>query len=191
MILISSCDKSNPVNTGNTNEIIPLKVGNAWVNTNSYYGSNGLVYTKSIDSIWVSNDTIIEGQSYFVLCSQIKDSNGTPYPQINTYLARNTSSGYSERYMDVNIETANYHYPNAFRDSTIVSWSQTVTVPAGTFNCIVYKFAAGIFILNNVSSIVYGYVYICPNIGIIKKEFVNTHEGQSGYRFVLSRVFLK
>jgi len=76
IIFISSCEKSNPVSNGSTNEIIPLKVGNAWTSTFSDYDSNGVITTAYIDSVWVAKDTIVDDQNYFLMFRQSENAVG-------------------------------------------------------------------------------------------------------------------
>ena len=185
---IPSCDKSNPVNNGNATVLVPLKAGNSWVNVSWRYDSTGAVTSTSIDSLWVSRDTVIDGEDYFVISDGIENSNGTIYPDITNYIARNTISGYEETFNDLKL--ANYDYPFSVRDSSVISQNESVTVPAGTYNCIVYKYAAGFFLVGTKYQPFYGNTYICPNIGIIKQESTIPGSKYPNYRSVLTRVIL-
>jgi hypothetical protein len=188
MFLISSCDKSNPVSYDSSIGIIPLKVGNTWVMTFSYCNSNGVVTETGIDSAWVSDDTVISGQHYFLVSDQQKDSAGIPITQIISYLARNSPSGYSLR-LD-STEQILYDYPYRIGDTSIVASNEVVTVPTGTYYCVVYQFRAGTYEINGVTHYIIGKHYICPNIGMIKTEALNPQNGYLLYRFVLTRVIL-
>jgi hypothetical protein len=189
IIFISSCEKSNPVSNGSTNEIIPLKVGNAWTSTFSDYDSNGVITTAYIDSVWVAKDTIVDDQNYFLMFRQSENAVGPPYPQTSSYLARNTPSGYNEREVRFNLEGMAYNYPYHINDSTIVATNEAITVPAGTYNCIVYKFPAAEVLVDTVYQVAYGKSYICPNIGIVKQEFWYP-QNRLIYRSVLTHVIL-
>ena len=182
------CDKSNPVSSGSSSVLVPLKTGNSWVNWRWDYDSTGIVTTITIDSLWVAGDTVVDGQNYFILSDQNMNSNGTLYPHITTYLARNTMSGYEEKYD--NLDLYNYNYPYKVGDSTVVISNEIVTVPAGTYNCIVYKFIAGSLLVGTKYQAFYGKAYICPNVGIIKREATIPGNRYPIYSSFLNRVNL-
>ena len=185
---IPSCDKSNPVSYDSSIGIIPLTVGNTWVMTFSYCDSNGVVTETGIDSAWVSEDTVISGQRYFLVSDQQKNSVGIPVTQIVSYLARNSSSGYSLRFGSN--EQILYDYPSHIGDTSIVASNEVVTVPTGTYHCIVYQIRAGTYEINGVNHYIIGKHYICPNIGMIKAEVLNPQNGYLLSRFILTRVVL-
>ena len=65
-LLTFTCNKNNdnPVTGGPESVLIPLKTGNTWVWQISNIDTSGIT---AIDSMWVSQDTIIKGQQYFLL----------------------------------------------------------------------------------------------------------------------------
>ena len=190
IIVISSCETGNPVGNGGVDEIIPLRVGNTWVNSLTHYDSNGVVAAASVESAWVSQDTIVDGQEYFLISSAFEDSTGAPYPERSYYLARNTPLGYNERDLTLHVESRVYGYPIQIKDPMVVKGNEAVTVPAGTFNCIVYKFVAGLYRTDSVYQILYGQAYVCPNVGIIKKEFLYP-KNDLNFRSIATRIILK
>ena len=147
---IPSCDKNNPVNNGSSSVLVPLKTGNSWVKVSWHYDSTGAVTSTGIDSLWVSGDTVIDGQTYSVIVDGFEDSNGTLYLNPFNHIARNTASGYEEKYDGLDLW--NFDYPFSIRDSTVISPNETVTVPAGTYNCIVYKYIAGFLLVGTSTS---------------------------------------
>ena len=178
------CEESNPTNNGATNELIPLKLGNSWVNIVSVFDSNMVVTRTSVDSLWVSGDTTLNGEKYFMISIKSRDSGGILYLQHDVYLARNTLLGYEQ--LRGGFITASYRYPVMYGDSMVISREERVTVPAGTYNCIVYKFVGGETFVDSTYQTVYGKRYICPNIGIVKEEF-SFPRSNYGYSSVLSR----
>ena len=185
---IPSCDKNNPVDNGSPSVLVPLKSGNSWVNVSWHYDSTGVVTSTSIDSLWVSGDSVVEGENYFVISDGIENSNGGLYPNIFFRIARNTASGYEEQFNG--LELSKYDFPIGIKDSTVVSFNESVTVPAGTYNCIVYKYFAGMFLVGTKYQPFYGKTYICPNIGIIKQESTIPGNKYPNYSSVLTRVIL-
>jgi hypothetical protein len=183
--LFLGCDKSNPVGNGGTNELIPLKLGNSWINVVSDYDSNRVITRIRVDSVWVSKDSTLNGEKYFVISKKSGDSGGTLYLQSSICLARNTPFGYEQIYSEYSKTT--YRYPIIDSDSMVISTNEIVTVPAGTFNCIVYKFIAGLINTDTEPQILYGKIYICPNVGIIKEELTIPRNNYGGYSSVLSR----
>ena len=187
-LLICSCQQSNPVGSTGSTELVPLKVGNAWVYSKTYYDSLGLVRAAATESVSVSKDTVLNGQSYFFISRQVLDSAGTPYPYKQIYFAKNTPTGYWERDPVLKLDTKIYDYPYYYGDSTVVRANETITVSSGTYNCIVYSYAAGAVRVDSTYQIVYGNSYVCPNVGIVQKEYLHYQNGL-GFRSILIRAY--
>ncbi len=185
--LISSCDESNPINENNPIEVVPLRVGNSWVNTYSKYDSNGTVTSTGVESVWVSGDTLISGTRYSIVSSQEKESNGIICP-ISIYFAKSSTAGYTEKYTTGGDFT--YDYPPRAGDSTILGTNELVKVAAGTYNCVVYKFPAGISRTDSGDVLLYGRTYIYPSIGIIKKELEVPPNNNLFYMYTLDHMSL-
>ena len=164
-----NCNKSNPVgNNDPSSEIIPLKVGNTWVWQITNYDTSGTISSTTSDSLWVSQDTVLNGQKYFLLWEQQKNSDGTINQSASNYFARNIQSGYSRR--DGNQETVLYNYPYQNGDTTVIASNVSVTVPTGTYNCLEYHIPVGSYFANGHLQTLMANFYICPNIGIVKKQ---------------------
>jgi len=169
-----NCNKSNPVaNNYASGEIIPLKVGNTWVWQISNYDTSGAISSTTFDSVWVSQDTIVDGQKFFLLWEQYKQSDGTISQLASSFFARNLSSGFSRR--DGSQETVIYNYPYKNGDSTVIGSNVSITLTSGTtYICIVYQTPAGSYFANGRLQTLFEKSYICPNIGIVKKEIANS-----------------
>jgi hypothetical protein len=183
------CNKNNPITGNEPFELIPLKVGNTWIGTDTRYDSNGVVRSTAVKSIWVSADTILNGKKYFSLYYKGEQSVGVPDSTLYAF-ARNSDAGYSEKRRSNFDEELIYGYPYSGRDSDIVSTSEAVTVPAGKFYCVVYKYPAGIYHTDSLDYIYYEHAYICPTIGIIKIELHDPMTDAMQYLYVLNRVIL-
>jgi len=158
IFIISNCsEENNPVGNNFTNNIIPLTVGNSWNYRSILYDTSGnIIFVSEITRI-INGDTLIGNTtwSYFV-----KDAN---------YFA-NLSDGhyiYDQYSSDSNKISLVYKYP-CKKNDTYSFWEVSncdtqITVPAGTFNCILFKCR-----MQTGDSFSYYDVYIKPGIGIVK-----------------------
>jgi hypothetical protein len=174
VMTIANCNKSNPIATNASGELIPLKVGNMWVWQISNYDNTGKVIGTAIDSSWVSQDTIVNGAKYFQVWEQYKHLDGTVDQVQNYYLSRNSTSGFSR--MDGNQEHVLYNYPFQNGDPTIISSSVLVAVPAGTYDCIEYQTAEGSYVIDGQVKTLYGKSYISSSVGLVKHELLLTRQ---------------
>lgn len=143
--------------------IMPLAVGNMWVYSVSYQDT--LHFYHYEDTILITRDTVIGGESWYV------DQRGYHYANRSDglYLLNNGQPVLALKF-PANI---NDSFPSPFvipgppyepiRNLVVQSTSQSVTVPKGTYTCIVYRtpddpaFPAG-----------YADYRYCPNVGLIQ-----------------------
>ena len=178
-ISLTGCEKSGTVDHGSevTNSpIMPLAVGNVWrlKCTQTLPDTTRIVY----DSIYILNDTIVQDQRTFRV--DLAEGAG-PY---QSFLFIRPNGLYSLSVNDSIQFTLRFKCPAETGDQydswggrmTVLSTSDTVQVPAGTFIC--YHYISG-YAPNYFSDYWYA-----PNIGFVKEEdhmFLSTME-LIGYR---------
>ena len=138
---MNSCKQPTEVNA-EPDVIIPLKIGNLWVEKITIYDSLGNTMSTMIDTQKVINDTVIGNEKWY--------SYGTKY-----ILFTNKPDGYYMRYInayDTSYSiTILWKYPAMVNESynvqtgnfVVKSLNDNVTVPAGNFNCLQYRFFYG------------------------------------------------
>jgi hypothetical protein len=149
LLFFFSCQKENEIDPKLTVKHLPLKIGNYWIYQQYEVDTFGNeTNTKYIDSVIINNETIINGNQYYIFESNIGNGN---YRTLDTL---RDSCGYI-----VNLKGFVLFAENNFTDTIarrevidtyhadtllIVTYqmektSNTITVPAGTFRVLNYK----------------------------------------------------
>jgi hypothetical protein len=141
-----------------SNELIPLKVGNLWIYKSEKLDEEGNSANSSYSYMSILADTTIDGVKYSLRNGNSRGDfcmNGTD--GFNIYL-RGQSPVLDLKYPVKLNET----FLRRNHDTTFVtSMDEKVEVPAGKYTCIKYETLSG------GSKLIY---HVCPNVGIIKIE---------------------
>ncbi len=139
-VFTDSCKQTTEVTAGH-GVIIPLKVGNTWVEKYTFYDTLGNSTNNYIDSLKVTSDTVIENERWYSYTNFTYNG-----------LFTNRPGGYYMRYRNaydtsyttilfwkypVN-QNEIYYVQNA--GTFVKSINDNVTTAAGSFNCIQYRF---------------------------------------------------
>ena len=163
ILLLNCC--GNPTEPSKIERILPLNKGNIWIYQKYFIDSKDSLLDYGIDTIKVLSDTIVDDTRF----SYIK------------YFSRIFSLGYINdslfSYVDPNYKLKHYliyTYPcnvgdlylSDFGLCNVENIDTTITVLAGKFKCIKYKFHA-----TNERGVGFeDYHYCSPGVGIIKIE---------------------
>ena len=164
---------SSPVT--NVDVIIPLAVGNQWVTHTASWDSSGRPNVTLVDTARIVRDTTVQFERWFV------DKTGS--------CVTNRPTGYwvlSNSVPDLFLK-----YPVSLNDSyvygndsvQVVSMDTSITVPAGTFNCVGYK------MIYSIQGIAYQMLLASLNKGMIRREIVARTPG--GREYLESRADLQ
>ena len=154
--ILSGCTKSNPAGPSPSNsEIVPLTMGNAWTYRSIIYSPADSVLGDGPLSILVNRDTTISGIHLFSFWGWAAEGDSG----LTTY-----TDGHFTLYLKYPIDKGATYYASGWGFTVLVSTiDTTITVPAGSFNCIDYQFYAQ------------GYLdaeyFACPRVGVVKEVF--------------------
>ena len=137
LFTLSSCRKSNPVNSSSGQQMWPLQVGNTWVMRWDRLDTSGNVLSSGYDTTLVTGDTLISGNTWYHVS----------WGGISTDLMINKSDGvynmsngtaqptwkYPAKVGDQYVLLAGSHYMN------IQSTDTSLTVPEGIYSCYEYR----------------------------------------------------
>lgn len=150
ILLMSSCKKDEPA-TPNDSEAspmyVPMNIGDYWIYENFQVDTLGNDSSlNKFDSVYISNDTLIDGLTYFVfkgthypmhqnansILQIVRESDGDLLNTSGTKLFSSTNSNdtLDARYQISNSDTL-YYWFNKMALQTV-----QVTVPEGTYNCL-------------------------------------------------------
>ncbi len=130
------------IETESIEDYSQLEVGNYWVY--DWYeidGTSGEATYRSSDSLYIRTDTLINGRQYFIKSGTFL---GTPNYSVIQFDSANALYSYPDRMIftldsalktTVDIPSTS---PIAIGEYGLLSESETVQVPAGTFNCLNY-----------------------------------------------------
>jgi len=169
IVLLNCC--GNPTEPSKIERILPLNKGNIWIYQNYFIDSKDSLLDYGIDTIEVLSDTIVDDIRF----SYIK------------YFSRIFSIGYINdslfSYVDPNYNLKHYliytypckagdFYLSNFGICKVENIDTTISVQAGKFRCIKYKFYARMGAGNGFDD----YHYCSPGVGLIKIEhFENSY----------------
>jgi hypothetical protein len=149
--------------------LMPLAVGNKWIHTLFSYDTSGVLQHEWQDSIYISRDTLIDGERWY-----IRPVNR----DLGAYTNRETGLWYRLLGPTITMEPQLVHkYPARIGDSypfagsdvqeTVISLSQTVTTPAGSFSCLVYQ------VLDSTWMASKRLYFMAPGVGPVRYEQYN------------------
>ncbi len=159
-------DDDDPTGPNQGGEIYPMAIGNTWTYEVVDFDTSGI--EESRDTIWttVVRDTVIEGETWYVTES-LDDEDG-----IHLSYCTSRSDGF---WADWPEEQLYYKYPANVGDRYMVdedtvvveSLSESVTVPAGQFNCVRYNVRDNMFPLSTNS-------WLSPEVGLVSDRGLST-----------------
>lgn len=177
--LVQSCSDINnsPVDEI-TKDIIPLAVGNTWSYHTSLYDTAGNVFKELNSSREITGDTLIDNITWY-------------YYETNAWFCSIFKDGYHiyDPYRTDSLRNLlNYKYPCAAGDKysyyyEVAKIDTQITVPAGTFNCIMYT-------LRMQTPMDFAYIdfFIKPGVGYIKTIEYSFTENRSLYVYDISEL---
>lgn len=150
--------------------IMPLKVGNQWTFSATFYDSNGVALNGSgLTTISIIRDTTITGEKWYLL-GVFGIASGS--------LLANRSDGLWEIDPGSSSPYLIFKFPASAGDTystsslggkiVVGSISSSITVPQGAYSC--YEYKLYLQPSNQLNSV----VYFAPNAGIIKQDSYNT-----------------
>ncbi len=151
LAMFSGCTKSNPTGPSSSqSDIVPLAMMNTWTYRSIMYSPTDSVLGDAPLSIVVNRDTTISGVhlfSFWGWCAA-GDSGLTVY-----------ANGYFTLYLKYPVNQGATYY--AWGYPVLVStMDTTLSVPAGSFHCLHYK-----FYYQNYLNAEY---FACPGVGVVK-----------------------
>ena len=163
--VLCGCDDDDEVtNPPAAKSLWPLKVGNEWTYENQVLDPAGAVLQYDTTVFQVAKDTVVEGATWYILTlNGARDSEVLP--------CRSRSDGVWA--WDGASAFLFWKYPAAVGDSWIIltdtaaieAVGESVTVPAGTFTCVNYKWTG-----SRDPDRVYQYHYMSPGVGRVKSD---------------------
>lgn len=158
MMIIQSCaDVNTPTVNETSNEIIPLAVGNTWNYHTTLYDTTGNVFMDFNNSNKIVGDTTIQNINWFYY-----DKNALYFS-----IFQDGFHIYDPYKTDSLRDQLNFKYPCSVGDKysyyEVVKIDTQITVPAGTFSCIMYS-------LRMQTSMDFAFIdfFIKPGVGNIK-----------------------
>lgn len=155
IFIAPSCHQNNPLGPYDIHaEIIPLSVGNSWEYDGIAYDTTGSVLEQYVEIHEVPRDTLVFGRQFYLYLGYCADTDSgmiraVPLQdrlQLKLIYKYPTSAG--EQYLS---EQTN---------CTVASLDTLISVAAGSFHCIWYRFTT--YGMN------YRDEYISPGVGLIK-----------------------
>ena len=161
LLFIACSDDNKGTNPTQTQEVWPLKVGNQWVGEDTEVDSAGNILRVDTTILAVSKDTVIGGERWYIITV-----NGNRDPEVPILASRSDGLWAGGPSGGLFLK-----YPAAVNDTfmmgsqvvVVESVHDTVTVPAGTFVCLNYKWPEP-----STSERPYQLHYYSPGIGGIK-----------------------
>ena len=162
LIFISSCSKkddSNPVTPQSEKPYYPLAVGNTWIYTNSPQGTEQTVTINGSSVINGNTVCFFNGDDDYYFNYDKEDQGEGMFIKNNDVWGR--KSGVDGLFLSNNPVVGSKYDVNAWSGAKmeILSTTETVLVPAGTFTCVKFKFG------NEGSMSTY---YMSKGVGIVK-----------------------
>lgn len=172
IVLSSDCsDNDKSSNPKEAVEIWPLKIGNRWVLEDQLLDSVGNVLQLDTTAILIAKDTTIEGGTWY-----IATANGSSGEMLPGQIRDDGMWGW-----DGDSAVLVWKYPATIGDVfiigfdtvTTVSIDTSITVPAGTFVCINYRWKD-----NFEPNRIYQYHFLSPGVGYVcAEEYYRTAGG--------------
>ena len=190
-----ACPKSDvvgPTTPSNPIYIVPLSISNKWIQSITKYDSLGNVLSSYIDTLQFPLDTIVSNVHWF---HRFREDNA--FANVDSGfvirllpLANNPDAFWQYKYPTIKGER--YPFPSfthaTFGDewfvdtvlhSIVLSIDSLITVPAGSFHCIVYQ-----TIFNDTTKLNKTIDFLAPGFGPIRTEIYQSYNfGKNIYLF--------
>ena len=170
---LTNCKDNSTNPPDNSNGIIPLKIGNYWINKTTEHDSSGVIKATSYDTSRIISSINLSGRLYYSTETHLFVFNSS-----DGFCLKDTS--------DLSIQFLIYKYPGNVGDkflqflmtdtTTIESINFEYTIPVGKFTCYVYNTGN------------YQYEYLSPSVGVVAKLEYDTTK--YGYKFLSSKTEL-
>jgi len=175
VITCYSCSENSTESNPNNISLIPFKLNNYWEYAHIIYDSGGNIIISDSALYKVDKDTFFLNQRYF------------GYEDSRFYYTNKNDGLWMYELIGDSVKNGIYlKYPCNVGDSyvfifgrplnvTVTSLNEKVTVEAGTFSCIQYRF-------RYTPTSPYSYTYVAPGVGIIKSDGFQESEDSSIYK---------
>ena len=168
-LLNYSCNE-NSTDSNSSDSLIPFKLNNSWEYSHFIYDTSGNVMGTFTATERIIKDTIISDIHFYKYDNSARHLT-SKQDGIWMYFISDTGVGESSLYYKFPCKAGDIYNVTIGRPpavASVLSTNDTVTVEAGTFNCILYRFEFDIDHFSN--------TYIAPGIGIIKHEFFEKYQ---------------
>ncbi|MES2767074.1 MAG: hypothetical protein V4642_14460 [Bacteroidota bacterium] len=170
VIFLGSCAEDAVVSPPKEDVLMPLKVGNTWNYLIMMRDSSTTTNETNSGplSMSIAGDTTISGSKWYGMAM--------PYAGIYVYY-QNKADGVWANFQGMSTPMLMFKYPadlNSGYPYKLVSKTESVVVPAGTFSCYHYQHVS---VENPVN---FEHYYLAPNIGIVKQTKSDGGDNGSG-----------
>jgi hypothetical protein len=184
VLLVCGCSREPITGPDKQSVILPLAIGNQWISRVSNFSSTaiGVVTSTWMDTVTVTGEETIDNERWFIIDSMVSRTNRSDGMWVKL---RGFDSWLVAKYPAAVGDTFSTRVtPDPFANDTtiiylsVVSTSTSVTVPAGTFQCMEYKTniaVRGSVLLEAQED----HYYFAPGIGMVKSETVLVAPGGS------------
>ena len=162
-ILLLGCSDDNNITspTVQTQEIVPLSIGNSWTYQYTIYDTSGGIIYTSIDSFSVIADTVINGKKRFILSTGVMRWNN----DFGFWIPMSPDSLLLYKY-PANVGD---EYSNGLK---VICKDSTFVLPSGTFKCYGYSSPVAID-------------YVSPSVGLVREVWYK--KSPSGLEYLYKR----
>jgi len=174
LFTISSCKKSNPVGPSNSQQILPLKIGDTWLIEYTVYDTTEAIEGTMYDTAMVKTDTVISGVTWHRVSSITID--GVFTDKSDGLWGFGSTGGFVIFRYPANVGDT-WNAPmnsSATYEITLESDSASVTVPKGTYVCYDYR-----MLLNSLPKLE---VYLSPGVGFVAMDVYSTTKSGRSYK---------
>lgn len=200
MAILSACQKDDNSNQNQTvpePDYFPMAIGNYWIYKYEHVDTLGVVHYERIDSVFISRDTLIENEAYFVFEQISILTDGTTRVRPRMYYR--DSSGYIIDSSGV-IFFNDKNFKDTLRTQLLVMGEDSiyratykmeyvndiVSAPAGDFEVLNFRGTVWVYNLNpNIPNPRYVDNYFAPNVG---KVYGNSIWTLSNFSYMESRL---
>jgi hypothetical protein len=172
-LALTDCGDNNNVNPNNYDVLIPLKVGNYWINTHTLFNADGSKINTHTDTTYIVEKYTMNSEDVYHLKTAINK-----YGNVITkdeFIFNKTDGLYGMGILgdDAYFPELIFKFPiqageefySGEEKVTLLSSNRLTKVPAGDFNCLVYE--KKFIYLNKFYKVIY---HFAINIGIIYYE---------------------
>jgi hypothetical protein len=191
LLILISCEEDgvSPVKSDYDSEVlIPLKLGNTWETIRKEFDSDGQVTRQTEAEIFLVDKKNIGGKEHYFTVDYISQKDTI----WDTFSNDSFGSHLGQLFGEAHINALKLKYPCSEGDNydlvttagigkvTIESVRESITVGAGTFDCIKYKHE---IMVDSFGEVIYnrGFTWASPGIGIIKTESTTADQEEGPY----------